>query len=144
MLYSKQLEIIEENTRQDANKVKSLATIFYMHCLKWNYQKYNQGTSWIRTIITSSKDIKDILYKKYPEYKNTTTFNKASELLHDAYKDSIEKAIEETGVLNIAKDINVWKEFCTLEVICNEEYIRKWLISNAYSSDIIDKINNKK
>lgn len=144
MLYNKKLEILDENTTKDADKSKSFAIIFFCHCLKWYYQSYKQGTSWIESIITSSRNIKTILYKNYPNNKNNATFTKAANLLYDAYLKGVENAIRETGILDISKDVNIWKTFCTIESICNEEYIRKWLISNAYSSEIIDKINNKK
>ena len=146
MLYNKKLEILDKSTTKDADKSKSFSIIFFCHCLKWYYQNYKQSESWIKNIITSSRNIKTILYKNYLNNKNNATFTKAADLLHDAYLKGkgIENAIKETGVLDITKDTNVWKEFCTLEVICNEEYIRKWLIFNAYSFDIIDKINNKK
>ena len=144
MLYNKKLEILDESTTKDADKSKSFAIIFFCHCLKWYYQNYKQGTSWIGSIITSSRNIKNILYKKYPNNKNNATFTKAADLLHDAYLKGVENAIRETGVLDISKDINIWKTFCTIESICDEEYIIKWLILNAYSSEIIDMINNKK
>ena len=144
MLYGKKLEILDESTTKDANKSKSFAIVFFCHCLKWYYQNYKQGTSWIESIITSSRSMKNILYRNYPDNKNSATFAKTANLLHDAYLKGIEAAIKDTGILDISKDTDIWKSFCTLEIICNESKVRSWMISNAYSSEVIDKINNKK
>ena len=141
MLHSKQLEIIEENTRLDSKKIKSHMITFFEHVLKWKYQPERYEVSWIRSIIDNSIIVRDLIYKEYPNKRNSNVFNKASETIRDAYEQGKINAAGITGKSIIKNDVFIWNSFNTLESISNLDYVKIWLIKNAITDEMINGVN---
>ena len=121
MLHSKQLEIIEN--------------------LKWKYQPERYEVSWIRSIIDNSIIVRDLIYKEYPNKRNSNVFNKASETIRDAYEQGKINAAGITGKSIIKNDVFIWNSFNTLESISNLDYVKIWLIKNAITDEMINGVN---
>lgn len=142
MLYSKQLEIIEENTRLESRNVRNFMATFFEHCLKWKYQPERWETTWTTSIINNSTYTRDKVYEKYPSKKDSNIFNASARLLIDAYDIGKSRAISATGKNIINNDKFIFDSFNTLESICNLEYVKNWLINNAVRNDMINSVEN--
>lgn len=142
MIYSKQLEIIEENTRLESINVKKFMTTFFEHCLKWKYQPERWETTWTTSIINNSIYTRDKVYKKYPSKKDSNIFNASAKLLIDAYELGKSRAISATGKNIINNDKLIFDSFNTLESICNLKYVKEWLITNASKDDMAISVEN--
>lgn len=132
-------DIPTEGTRKNVDDLTTLVTLFYSHCLKWIYQPNRQGTSWINTIVGKSRDINKVLYDKKKKSLNRNILNSLNEDLYSIYKKGIIKAADEThlNIKKLDKDNIVFNSFDSVEKIIDLEFLKEWLIDNAYSDDII-------
>ena len=142
MLYNKQLQIIEENTRLESKNVKNFMTTFFEHCLKWKYQPERWETTWTTSIINNSIYVRDKVYKEYPSKKDSNIFNASAKLLIDAYELGKSRATSVTCKNIINNDKLIFNSFSTLESLCNLKYVKEWLITNANRDDMIISVEN--
>ena len=142
MLYSKKLEIIEENTRLESKNVKNFMATFFEHCLKWKYQPERWETTWTTSIINNSIYVRDKVYKEYPSKKDSNIFNASAKLLIDAYELGKSRATSVTGKNIINNDKLIFDSFSTLESICNLKYVKEWLITNTSRDDMVISVKN--
>lgn len=85
-------EEIESLGNRDWRELKSRLTLIVMHLLKWQFQPEKRTRSWLATIGTQRREIRDLL-EQSPSLRR-----KAIAMLPDVYAAAVEDACGETGL----------------------------------------------
>ena len=84
-------EYLTDMAERDRREVKSRLAGLLMHLLKWDYQPDKRTGSWLATILTQQRDMRDIL-------DSGTLRRHAEEVLAAAYAGAVKAAAAETGL----------------------------------------------
>ena len=104
-------EEIESMGRRDFRELNSRFAVLICHLLKWRFQSELQGKSWRLTINLQRREIKKLL-KDSPSLQP-----KMQEYFSDFWADGVEKAQEETGLLDFPNS-PVW----TIDDILDDDF----------------------
>lgn len=136
-------DILNEGAKKKSDDLEGFVIIFYAHCLKYYYQTYKQGKSWINSIVENAITLYENIYIK--NRKNINVSRELDSILHTLYRRSIPKAIDETGlnIKKLDKDEYIFNLFDSIDKIIDFKLLKAWLMENAYDEYVIELIENK-
>lgn len=104
-------------TANNESSLKSQASRFYEHVLKWIYQPANRKGGWVTSITRAMIDIYNILFNPNTKSTNKTLINKVNPMLKDAFEKAKNKAYNDTNIADILNNTEVYNKFKKLDNI---------------------------
>ncbi len=117
--YEEAQEALDELQNAMANAerraLNSQLTRLMMHLLKWRYQADKRSTSWVRTIVNTRREIRD-LRKYMPSFTSEYVEN----IWQEAFDDAIAEAKAE---MNLSRKDKFEPAALTWEEVFDDEYL---------------------
>jgi hypothetical protein len=88
-------EYLEDMALRDRREVRSRLTVLIAHLLKWTFQPKKRTRSWRRTVVVQRQELTGAIGRGVLR-------NHAEAVLPAAYRDAVERASVETGLLHTA------------------------------------------
>lgn len=121
-------DILNEGVKKESGDLEGFIIIFYEHCLKYYYQQYKQGKSWVNSIIGNSVKLYGYIYKN--KKKDVNTCRELNSNLYRLYQKGITKASEEThlNIKKLDKDETILNIFNTVDDIMDFTMLKEWML----------------